>query len=280
LAKLTHRLGHIAAEVKDFVGGHGLTAGRLALARGLDLVFPPHSFNGKGGDGLQQAGMTVEAWNRIRFLDNEGCDMCARPFSSLHFGLGDLCQACEAKPFPFQRARAACLYNDASRQIVLGFKHGDRLDVRPMLVRWLERAGAEILTEADAVVPVPLHWTRLFRRRYNQAAELARPLARLSGVDYWPDVLRRVRMTKQQGRSAEARWDNVRTAFAVPKGAEKRIRDRHVVLIDDVFTTGATLRACAAKLMKAGAGKVDVLVLARAVPAVAEESPGITGFNL
>jgi ComF family protein len=274
LAKLTSRLGHIAAEVKDFVAARvSLAPGREVLGRGLDLVFPPHGFNGDSG--LSQAGMAADAWSRIRFLDNEGCDMCARPFDGLHFGLGDLCQACEAKPFPFAKTRAACVYGEASREIILGFKHGDRLDVRPMLVRWLQRAGAEVLRDADAVAPVPLHWTRLFQRRYNQSAELARPLARLSGIDYLPDALRRVRMTKQQGRSAEARWDNVRNAFAVSKGAEKRIRDQHVVLIDDVFTTGATLRACAASLLKAGAGKVDALVLARAVPVAAED-----GFKL
>ncbi len=230
--------------------------------------------------------MAAEAWNRIRFLDNEGCDMCARPFDGLHFGvggqegLGNLCQACEAKPFPFVKTRAACVYGEASREIVLGFKHGDRLDLRPMLVRWLQRAGAEILSEADAVVPVPLHWTRLLGRRYNQSAELARPLARLTGIEYLPDSLHRVRMTKQQGRSPEARWDNVRNAFALPKGEEKRIKDRHVVLIDDVFTTGATLRACAVTLLKAGARRVDTLVLARAVPVAAEDGLDPKGFNL
>lgn len=268
MAKLSSRLGHIAGEVKDFVAGRaGLAQGRAWLGRGLDLVFPPHGFNGQG-DALQQSGLTAEAWARIRFLDNEGCDMCARPFDGLYFGVGARCEACEAKPFPFGRTRAACLYSDASRDIILGFKHGDRLDTRPMLVRWLQRAGAEVLSQADAVVPVPLHWTRLFQRRYNQSAELARPLARLSGLDYVPDALRRVRMTKQQGRSAEARWDNVRNAFAVPAGEAGRVRDRHVVLIDDVFTTGATLRACAATLLKAGAKQVDAVVLARAVPVV------------
>jgi ComF family protein len=142
-------------------------------------------------------------------------------------------------------------------------------------VRWLQRAGAEVLADADAVVPVPLHWTRLFQRRYNQSAELARPLARLSGLAYLPDGLRRVRMTKQQGRTPEARWDNVRTAFAVTASEEKHIRDKRLVLIDDVFTTGATLKACAATLLEAGARRVDAVVLARAVPIAAEE-----GFNL
>jgi ComF family protein len=279
LAKLSSRLGHIAAEVKDFVARHGSFAPRSAqcremLGRGLDLVFPPHGFNG-GMDALQQAGMAANAWSRIRFLDNEGCDMCARPFDGLHFGVGALCEACEAKPFPFLKARAACIYSDASREMILGFKHGDRLDLRPMLVRWLQRAGAEVLADADAVVPVPLHWTRLFQRRYNQSAELARPLARLSGLAYLPDGLRRVRMTKQQGRTPEARWDNVRTAFAVTASEEKHIRDKRLVLIDDVFTTGATLKACAATLLEAGARRVDAVVLARAVPIAAEE-----GFNL
>ncbi len=115
-------------------------------------------------------------------------------------------------------------------------------------------------------MPVPLHWRRLFSRRYNQAAELARPLARRFGKPFLPDGLRRIKPTKQQGHaSAQARWDNVKNAFAVTPAAARRIAGKQVVLIDDVFTTGATLRACARELLKAGASQVDIAVLARAV---------------
>ena len=136
MPKLTSRLGHLASEVKAFVAGRATLAPVRALAAdAIDLIFP-------AGDTGHPAGMTAAAWSKIRFLADEGCDMCARPFlGGLHFGRDALCSACAEKPFPFVKARAACLYDDASRGIILGFKHADRLDYAPMLVRWLERAG-------------------------------------------------------------------------------------------------------------------------------------------
>lgn len=262
LVKFSSRLGHIATEVKAFVADRVSPSHVSGALRGtLDAVFPPHGFD-DGGE-RSSLGLTAEAWAGIRFLEREGCDMCARPFDQgLHFGLGAHCTFCERKPFPFARTRAACLYNDASREVILRFKHADRLDLAPMLVRWLERAAADILAEADTVVPVPLHPSRLFRRRYNQAAELARPLARHAGLACLPDALVRRRPTAPQG-AASQRQANVRNAFAVNAGA--RLAGRRILLVDDVMTTGATARACAHVLLEAGAASVDVCVLARAV---------------
>ena len=269
MPRLTSRLGHIAAEVKGFVADHASLARlRAAAGHALDTVFPPHGFD-DGGEARQGVGLAAANWSCIRFLEREGCDMCARPFDGgLHFGAGAWCQACQDAPFPFRRTRAACLYDDASRDIILRFKRGDRLDLAPMLVRWLERSAADILDAADAVVPVPLHPWRLFERRYNQAAELARPLARLAGCTYLADALRRTRLTPRQGRNAGQRLLNVRGAFAVPPAGERWLRDRHVVLVDDVLTTGATARACAEALLAAGARQVDIAVVARAVHAL------------
>lgn len=279
MPRFRSRLGQISTQVKAFVADRlSLAHARAAAGHALDLIFPPHGFDiaAEGSDqgllqgdqNFLQGGMSAGAWSHIRFLADEGCDMCARPFDGgLHYGAGALCSHCAEKPFSFTRTRAACLYGDGSKAIILGFKHGDRLDMAPMLTRWLERAGAEILHEADILLPVPLHPLRLLRRRYNQAAELARPLARRTGCQYLPDALRRTRLTRQQAHSAEQRWANVRGAFAVSKTGARRIAGKHVVLVDDVFTTGATLRACADTLLKAGARQVDTLVLARAVAA-------------
>ena len=159
-----------------------------------------------------------------------------------------------------------------SRALVLGFKHGDRTHGAPAYGRWMARAGAELLREADLVVPVPLHWLRLFRRRYNQAALLAQAVARTAGVPVAVDLLARRRPTPSQGHlsAMAARRRNVRGAFAVRPGRAELVKDRRIVLVDDVLTTGATAESCARTLLRAGAAAVDVLVLARVVRGAAE----------
>ena len=269
--RLTSRLGQIRSEVKAFVDDRvSLSHLRASLGHTLDTVFPPHRFDSAENDGpplpLMGAGLATEGWSRVRFLDHDGCAMCARPFEGgLFLGADTLCSFCFDKPFPFSQARAACIYDEAVSGLILGFKNGDRLDLAPMLTRWLERAGADVIMGADIVMPVPLHPRRLLHRRYNQAAELARPVARRLQRTYLGDVLKRTRMTNQRGKGAEARWENVRGAFALNPRGVAQIRDKGIVLVDDVFTTGATLRACTETLLKGGAARVDVCVLARAV---------------
>jgi len=180
------------------------------------------------------------------------------------YDIGGRCAACLAQPRAFARARAACLYDDASRDLILKFKHADRIDLARLFARWIGRAAAELLAEADAVAPVPLHPTRLLGRRYNQAAEIARPLARTHRLVYLPDALVRARRTDSQGgKSGSGRRRNVAGAFSVPDARRRQVEGRRVVLIDDVLTTGATAEACAKALLKAGARSVDVAVVAR-----------------
>lgn len=169
-----------------------------------------------------------------------------------------------ADPHLFDRARASCLYDDASREAILKLKHADRTDLAPLFARWLSRAAHPLLAEADAIAPVPLHRWRLARRRYNQSAEIARPLAALSGVSYLADALVRKRATPiQGGRSASGRRRNVAGAFAVRPAMTAQIVGRRILLIDDVLTTGATADACAKALLAAGAACVDLAVVAR-----------------
>lgn len=156
------------------------------------------------------------------------------------------------------------VYNDVSRKLILSFKHADRTDAAPVWGEWLARAGAELLAEADALVPVPLHRRRLISRRYNQAALIATALGRETGVPVWVNAMVRVRPTPSQGRmSCRQREDNVRGAFAVRNNFCERIGGARIVLVDDVFTTGATLTACTRALQKAGAESVDAITLAR-----------------
>ena len=174
------------------------------------------------------------------------------------------CADCQAKPRAFARARAACLYDDASRGPILQLKHADRTDLAPLFARWLSRAARDLLAEADAIAPVPLHPSRLLGRRYNQAAEIARPLSRLAEVAYLPDALVRLRATGTQGgKSGSGRRRNVAAAFGVPPDRAAQVAGKRILLIDDVMTTGATLEGCSRALLAAGAACVDVAVIAR-----------------
>ena len=245
LAKV-HRLAHLRLR------GWGAAA--------LDLLLPPEAFDAHSG-APQTAGFSASAWMRIAFLDEPVCDGCGLPFP-FDQGVGVRCPACEARPRAFTRARAACLYDEHSRELILKLKHADRPEVGALFARWLRRAASPLLEEADAVAPVPLHRSRLFARRYNQAAEIARPLARLSGKPYLADALVRRRATATQGgKSGRGRRINVKGAFHAPRRSS--IEGRRILLVDDVLTTGATAEACAAALLGAGARSVSLAVVAR-----------------
>ena len=192
--------------------------------------------------------------------------LCGLPFE-IDPGADTLCAACFAKPRDFDCARAIFAYDDASKPLILAFKHGDRLEHAPAFARWLERAGRDLLADAELIVPVPLHRWRLWKRRYNQAAVLAARLARLTGLPHAPLLLERRRATPSQGvaGSAKARRRNVLGAFRVRPEEQPRLRNRNVLVVDDVFTTGATVEACARALKRAGAARVHVVSLARVV---------------
>lgn len=258
----------MAAEDGDFAGRWKPGPGVQALWRGaLDLVFPPQALD--GGPRPLAGGLSHGAWSRIHFLDGPVCDGCGVPFD---YDPGARCPACQARPRAFDRARAACLYDETSREPILKLKHADRTDLAPLFARWLSRAARELVEEADAIAPVPLHPFRLLRRRYNQAAEVARALAALSGTPYLPDVLVRTRATPTQGgRSGSGRRRNVAGAFAVPPRRRTQVEGLNILVVDDVLTTGATAEGCARALKAAGATSVNVAVVARV-----KEATGLT----
>jgi ComF family protein len=174
-----------------------------------------------------------------------------------------------ASPPAYNRARAAVRFDEISRRLVHALKYGDRLDLAPMMGRWIGNAGREILAGADALVPVPLHWRRLWARRFNQSAMLAAAISGESGVPVAAAALKRVKPTAQQvGLSRTERAANVRGAFRVPEEGKAAVAGRRLVVVDDVLTSGATVDGCARALLRAGAANVDVLIFARVAEAV------------
>ena len=244
---------------------HWTTRSARAGLRSLaNLVWPHRSIitgERHGGDGP----LTPEDFAKINFLDGGGCRSCGVPLE-IDLGEDSLCGACAAHPKPWDQARAAIAYDEASRQAILELKHAGRRDGLKAMSNWMALAGRDILPETDWLVPVPLHYQRLAARGFNQAAWLAQGVARRTGTLALVDGLSRMSNTPSQGGlTAKQRQSNVAGAFEVRKSRAGRIKGSTVTLVDDVLTTGATLAACTKALRKAGATRVNVLVLARVV---------------
>jgi ComF family protein len=233
------------------------------IGRGVvDVVLPPRCL-ACGRIVEEPDALCGRCWGGITFFAPPWCAGCGLPFEH-PMGEDAVCGDCARERRAWDRARAVLRYDKNSRQLILGLKHADNTHVAPAFGGWMRRAGGEVLADAEFLVPVPLHWTRLFRRRYNQAALLANAIHAAGGPPVAADCLARRRRTPSQGHLGPlARERNVRTAFAVRRPAE--VVGRRVVLIDDVMTTGATVDECARVLKRAGAASVGVLTLARAL---------------
>lgn len=204
-------------------------------------------------------------FSRAHLIAPPLCDRCGVPFEAAGQGgaLG-VCGDCRERPPPWGRARAALAYDDVARRLVLPLKYADRPETARHLAPLLSRAGAALLAQAEVIVPVPLHRRRLFERRYNQAAVLAKAVAR-PGVPAPLDALVRARATAPLGElGRDERAQEVAGAFAVRPARAVALRGKRVLLVDDVLTSGATAGACARALLEAGVVSVDVLALARA----------------
>jgi ComF family protein len=205
-------------------------------------------------------------WAQTRFIERPYCDRLGTPFAQ-DLGAGLLSPEAIADPPVYRRARAVARFDDGPvRALVHALKYGDRAEIARPLGRWMARAGAELLADADLIVPVPLHRLRLITRRFNQAAALAQSISAASGVATDLLALGRVKSTPPQvGLSKLQRAGNVQGAFQVSDAAQIRVSGRRILLVDDVLTSGATTNAAARALLRAGAAQVDVLVFARVV---------------
>jgi ComF family protein len=236
--------------------------GDSAAARVGRLIWPQRSL--VSGDEVAGPGLIEpEYWSKLQFPSEPLCGRCGAPFEIM-VDPGQRCGACLARPPAYDRARSALIYGDISRDFVLALKYQGRRDGLDLMGGWMALAGAELLQEAELIVPVPLHYLRLIQRGFNQSVWLAAAVRRRTGVQVCVDALKRVKPTPSQGGlSADGRRRNVQGAFRVRKAREKLIRNRRILIIDDVLTTGATTEACARVLKRAGASCVDVLTLAR-----------------
>ena len=210
-------------------------------------------------------GVCASCWSKLSFIAPPYCPRLGIPFV-YDPGPDMLSMEAIANPPAYSRARAAVRYDDVARTLVHALKYQDRTDLAPAMGRWMARAGRELLDGADWLIPVPLHWRRAWRRRFNQSGALGRAIQRQSGVKLRAELLQRVRATEQQvGLSRPQRASNVQGAFQVSAERRSEIVGRRVILVDDVLTSGATVDACARALLRAKAAQVDVLVFARVV---------------
>lgn len=231
---------------------------------GLDMVLP-HRCIGCGILLADQPGVCPRCWGSLTFLTEPQCSQCGVPFP---FDPGEptRCGACVRQPPPFERARAALVYDEHSRHLALNLKYHDAAETAGPLAAMMLRAGAALVRDADVVVAVPLHRRRIITRGFNQAAVLAHAIGRQTGLPVRASLLRRRNPTAPQGGlGRRQRFENVRGAFTVAGSARHRLDGHRVLLIDDVLTTGATVSAAASALLAGGAGAVDVLTIARVV---------------
>ncbi len=239
--------------------------GRDAARHVLDAIWPPSCPSCHAS--VQENGfLCAQCWQRTPFIERPFCERSGIPFPQ-DLGEGLLSPDVMAEPPVWSRARAVVRYDEGpARRLVHRLKYADRLETAGPMGQWMARAGAELLHDADLLVPTPLHRRRLFSRRFNQAAALASAISRASGVPFDPLVLARVKATPPQvGLSRAQRADNVQGAFRTLEEARPRIVGRKLVLVDDVLTSGATSNAAARVLLRAGAARVDLLVFARVV---------------
>lgn len=230
----------------------------------LRVVYPPSCIS-CGRATAEPRTLCGGCWAGIRFIERPFCERLGTPFA-VDLGMSLVSPAALADPPVYARARAVARFDDTARTLVHRLKYSDRMDVARALGAMMARAGSELAVDCQVVVPVPLHRWRLWWRRFNQAMELARPVAAAHGRPLEPDLLQRVKRTRPQvGLSRPQRGDNLQGAFRVPAEARARLKGRRVLLVDDVLTTGATANAAARALLRGGAAAVDVLTFARVV---------------
>jgi ComF family protein len=230
----------------------------------LDTLYPPVCLSCDAPVAMADT-LCPACFVKLRPISAPMCPVLGLPFE-VSLGPGALSAEAIADPPPFDRARAAVVYNEVARSLVGKLKYGDRPELARFCAKLMAQAGHELLGPDAVFVPVPLHRARQFSRRYNQSTELARALSRLTGVPVDPLLVSRKKNTRQQvGLSRDARQRNIAGAFQPSPDISSRLRGRRAIIVDDVVTTGATVKAVTRALRAGGADRIDVISFARVV---------------
>ena len=235
----------------------------FGMKTAVALLYPPRCLS-CGTQVESDFGLCPSCWPQTPFITGTVCDLCGMPVPGAADGHQIVCDDCLATPRPWDAGRSALLYDDHARRLVLALKHGDRHDIAQPAARWMARAVRPLVTPETLVVPVPMHWTRLARRRYNQSALLSAALANALDLPHCPDALVRSRRTPTlDGRGSDTRFRTLAGAIEPHPRRGQRMHGRPVLIVDDVMTSGATLAAAALAAKEAGASQVCVGALAR-----------------
>jgi len=228
----------------------------------LDLLFPPQCLSCHAQVSTHGT-LCLDCWQKIQFITDPCCSCCGYPFEYA-MGEGALCGECLRERPPYAKARAVFRYDEHSRALVTRLKYADQTQLASVYGAWLAKAGKELIAMSDVIIPVPLYYWRFVGRRYNQSALLAAALSKHCGLPVVFDGLKRIRHTKPQpGLTYRQRQENVKGAFVMPLKRADRLKDKSILLIDDVMTTSATVSQCAKILLKGGVMRVNALTLAK-----------------
>ncbi|MBR1735050.1 MAG: ComF family protein [Alphaproteobacteria bacterium] len=212
---------------------------------------------------VDNQGLCADCWSKINWISEPKCRICGAPFV---FEVDQICAACLANKPYFDKAVSVFVYNERSKSMILKFKHQDATYMYEYLANLMYKTAVNEISQSDVIVPVPVSFIKRLKRKYNQSELLACELRRLSNIAYEPRVLKKIKQTMpQEGLSGKARRKNVIGSFGIDKKFENSIADKNVLLIDDVFTTGATVNECAKVLKEHKAKTVKVITLARVI---------------
>ena len=241
-----------------------MNVGKINIDFFKDMLFPIKCGNCECL--LDTDGLCPDCWSKINWISEPKCKICGQPFSVEIDLIGSECLECISKKPYFDKAISIFVYDDFSKKMILKFKHSDATYFSEMFANWMYRAATLEIESSDLIIPVPIHLLKRFKRKYNQSELLSQKISKISKVAYEPRILKKIKQTSpQEGLSGNQRRKNVIGSFGIDKKYEHLLKDKRILLIDDVFTTGSTVNECSKILKKHSAKEVIVLTLTRVI---------------